>query len=121
MVAWDFGYVPGADTTFDDAATTAGMLNMVAQRGLKGHQRLDAEQLVAWDPRWLVIGCGERGCERAVADLAEQPGIGSLAAVREGRVIAIEAPYLATTGSGMLELAARMQARVLAQEPGAGG
>jgi hypothetical protein len=60
-----------------------------------------------------VIGCGEQPCARALASFAEQPGLGRLPAVAAGRVIAIEAPYLSSTGEGMLELAARMQARLL--------
>ena len=113
VLSWGHGYVAGAHTTFDDAVQTAGFTNLAAREGIEGHQRLDTEQLVVWDPRWLVIGCGELGCEAAVSALAEQPGVRKLAAVREGRVIAIEAPYLSTTGEDMLELSARMQARLL--------
>jgi ABC-type Fe3+-hydroxamate transport system substrate-binding protein len=113
VVAWDYGYVPAAQTSFDDVARTAGFVNLPAREGLTGHQRLDAEQLVAWNPQWIVIGCGEQPCASALASFAEQPGLGRLEAVEDGRVIAIESPYLSTTGEGMLELAARMQARLL--------
>jgi iron complex transport system substrate-binding protein len=113
VVAWDYGYVPAAQTSFDDVARTAGFVNLPAREGLTGHQRLDAEQLVAWNPQWIVIGCGEQSCASALASFAEQPGLGRLAAVEAGHVIAIESPYLSTTGEGMLELAARMQARLL--------
>jgi ABC-type Fe3+-hydroxamate transport system substrate-binding protein len=113
VVAWDYGYVPGAQTSFDDVARTAGFVNLAAREGMVGHQRLDAEQLVAWDPQWIVISCGEQACERALANFAEQPGLGRLGAVAAGHVIAIEPPYLSTTGEGMLELAARMQAQLL--------
>ncbi|PRQ03040.1 corrinoid ABC transporter substrate-binding protein [Enhygromyxa salina] len=113
VIAWDYGYVPGAHTSFDDAATTAGFVNLPAREGLDGHQRLDAEQLVAWAPEWIVVGCGEQPCAKAIAKLADEPGLGKLDAVTKGRVIAIEAPYLATASEGMLELAARMQAALL--------
>jgi ABC-type Fe3+-hydroxamate transport system substrate-binding protein len=113
VIGWDYGYVPGAHTSFDDAATTAGFVNLAAREGLDGHQRLDAEQLVAWDPAWIVVGCGERPCAEALTKLAAQPGLGKLDAVARGRVITIPAPYLATTGEDMLELAARMQAPLL--------
>ena len=66
----------------------------------------------------MVVSCGEKTCADASAELAEQPGLGKLGAVVQGRVITIETPYLATTGEGMLELAARMQARLLeARQP----
>lgn len=113
VVAWDYGYVPGAHTSFDDAATTAGFVNLPAREGLDGHQRLDAEQLVAWNPDWIVVGCGEQPCAEALTKLAAQPGLGKLEAVAHARVITIPAPYLATTGEDMLELAARMQAALL--------
>ncbi|GEM_PF-1344579 len=116
VVCWDHGYVPGADTTFHDAASAAGFRNLPAlpeAGGLSGHERVDTEQLVAWDPNWLVIGCGEHSCEAAVAGLSEQAGIRQMTAVTEGRVIAVPAPYLGTTGEGMLELATRLQAPLL--------
>ncbi|KIG14220.1 Vitamin B12 ABC transporter, B12-binding component BtuF [Enhygromyxa salina] len=113
IIAWDYGYVPGAQTSFDDAATTAGFVNLAAREGLEGHQRLDAEQLVAWDPAWIVVGCGELPCAEARSKLAAQPGLGKLNAVAQGQIITIPAPYLATTGEDMLELAARLQAPLL--------
>jgi ABC-type Fe3+-hydroxamate transport system substrate-binding protein len=113
VIAWDYGYVPAAQTSFDDVARTAGFVNLPAREGMTGHQRVDAEQLVAWDPQWIVIGCGEQTCAGALTSFAEQPGFGRLAAVTTGHVIAIESPYLSTTGEQMLELAARMQARLL--------
>lgn len=113
VLSWGHGYVAGANTTFDDAARTAGFTNLAADEGVQGHARLDTEQLVVWSPRWLVIGCGEQPCEAAVAALREQPGLAKLDAVLEERVIAIEAPYLSTTGADMLELSARMQTRLL--------
>jgi ABC-type Fe3+-hydroxamate transport system substrate-binding protein len=112
VIAWDHGYVPGSETSFDDAASTAGFRNLAAAHDLVGHQRIDAEQLIAWQPEWIVIGCGEQTCAEAITQLGEQPGFSRLAAVTSGHVIAIESPYLATTGAGQLELAARMQARL---------
>jgi iron complex transport system substrate-binding protein len=115
VIAWDHGYVPGKNTSFDDAAATAGFRNLAGENGLTGHQRLDTEQLIAWDPQWLVIGCGEQSCEQARTALTEQPGFEHLRAVRDDHVITIEAPWIATIGEGMLELSARMQARLLAE------
>lgn len=112
VICWDYGHVPGKQTSFDDAAATAGFRNLASEHGLVGHQRLDTEQLVAWDPQWLVIGCGEDSCERARTTLIEQPGFEHLRAVRDDHVITIEAPWLGTIGEGMLELSARMQSKL---------
>ncbi len=116
VIAWDYGYVPGSQTSFADAAACAGFVNLPGREGIVGHQRVDAEQLVAWDPDWIVISCSD-SCAAATAKLATQPGFAALGAVTGGRIIAIEPPYLATVGEGMLELAARMQAALLAKRP----
>ena len=113
VIAWDYGHVPAAETSFDDAAACAGFVNTPARAGLSGHPRVDAEQLVAWNPDWIVVSCGEGTCAEALARLVEQPGFASLDAVVREQVIAIEPPYLGTVGEGMLELAARMQAALL--------
>lgn len=115
VVAWDYGHVPAANTSFDDAASCAGFINVPAREGLSGHPRLDAEQLLAWNPEWLVVSCGEGTCAEAIARVTEQPGFAALEAVVRGQVIAIEPPYLGTVGEGMLELAARMQAALLSK------
>lgn len=113
VIGWDYGHVPGADTSFDDAARCAGFVNVPAREGMSGHPRVDAEQLVAWNPAWIVVSCGEGSCADAIARVSEQPGFARLDAVVRGQVIAIEPPYLAAVGEGMLELAARMQAALL--------
>lgn len=117
VIAWDYGHVPGSLTSFHDAATCAGFVNLAAHEGIIGHQRVDAEQLVAWNPDWIVISCGD-SCEQAIAKFAAQPGFASLRAVARDQVIAIEPPYLATVGEAMLELSARMQAALRARRSG---
>lgn len=115
IVAWEYGYVAGASSTFDDVAVAAGFRNLASERGISGHRKIDAEELIAWEPEWLVIGCGEQSCDAAKAGLREQPGIRHMSAVTEDRVIAIEPPYLASTGQAMIELGARLQAPLLAR------
>jgi ABC-type Fe3+-hydroxamate transport system substrate-binding protein len=113
VVGWDYGNMPAAGTSFDDAARCAGFVNIPAREGMSGHPRVDAEQVLAWNPAWIVVSCGEGSCVEAIARLGEQPGFSSLEAVARKQVIAIEPPYLATVGEGMIELAARMQAALL--------
>ncbi|HLT37649.1 MAG TPA: ABC transporter substrate-binding protein, partial [Enhygromyxa sp.] len=115
VIGWDYGHVPGTNTSFDDAARCAGFVNIPGREGMSGHPRVDAEQLVAWNPAWIVVSCGEGSCAEAIARLGAQPGFSRLEAVVRGQVIAIEPPYLAAVGEGMLELAARMQAALLAR------
>lgn len=118
VIAWDYGYAPGSATSFDDMASSAGFINLPARAGVVGHQRVDAEQVVAWDPAWVVVSCGESSCPEAVAKFAALPGFAGLSAVTRAQVIAIEPPYLATTGEAMLEVVARMQAALLEERRG---
>nr|WP_255216258.1 ABC transporter substrate-binding protein [Pseudenhygromyxa sp. WMMC2535] len=122
VLCWSAVMVPGASTTFDDAATAAGFRNLAASEGIEGHQRVDVEQVVSWNPTWLVISCEERGCADAREALADQPGLRHMAAVTAGRVIPVEAPVLASVGEGMLALAEQLQAALLdaPPEPGSG-
>lgn len=116
IAAWDHGYSPGSATSFDDAASSAGFINLPAREGLSGHQRIDAEQLVAWDPEWVVVSCGERSCDQAIAKFAALPGFAGLTAVTREQVIAIAPPYLGTTGEGMLDVTATIQAALLERQ-----
>jgi iron complex transport system substrate-binding protein len=106
-VSYESGYVAGANTSFDDAARAAGCRNLVSKAGVEGHAAVDTEQLVAWAPDYLVVSCAgpeSADCERREAQLREMAGINTLAAVAEGRVIAVHPAQLSSVGEGMLEL-----------------
>lgn len=112
-LTWGHGSVAGANTTFHAAAEAAGCVNMPALAGLDGHRRVDAEQVVAWDPDFIILSCrddGENDCDAARADFAAQAGFGELRALKQGQTIMIPPPFLSTTGAGMAELAERIQA-----------
>jgi iron complex transport system substrate-binding protein len=111
VASWEDGRVAGAGTTFDDAARTAGLRNLAAERGVDGHTAVPVEQLVAWDPTWLVVACGERPCREVEQEVAAQPGLDLLSAARSDRILAIEPAVLYATGRGMLDLAEQLQER----------
>lgn len=108
-LSWSEGYVAGANTSFADIARAAGCRPIAAEKGLQGHQPLDLEQILAWDPDVFVIPCGG-DCKRARDQLSQRPGLESLRAVREGQVVTIESAVLSSVGEGMLEFAAQLQA-----------
>lgn len=120
-LSWGDGFSAGAGTTFDDVADAAGLSNLAAEQGLQGHVPLPLEQLVAWDPAVLVVSCpavdpGDAACRAAEAAAAAQPGVAATRAARSGRVVAIPARELASTGAGILTAAAILQARLAAAE-----
>lgn len=118
-LSWGHGSTAGAETTFDAAAQAAGCINVAATAGLAGHRRVDAEQVVAWDPDYIVLSCrdeGEAHCDLARAEFEAQPGFAELRAVRHGQLILIPPPFLSSTGVGMVTLAELIQAG-LRREP----
>ena len=104
-VSWSEGFVAGAQTTFDGIALHAGLTNLAGERGFKGHAAVSVEELVAWDPPMIVIGCEPPRCAEAEREFAARPGIEATRAAREGNVIAIPGAYLSSTGAGMIEAA----------------
>lgn len=110
-LAWSEGYVPGKGTTFFDVAQTAGCVPIAADKGIEGHQPLDLEQILAWDPEVLVVGCNG-DCDEAEAALASRPGLSALRSVREGKVAVIPDAAIGSVGAGMLDFAEALQAQL---------
>lgn len=118
-VSWGDGHAAAGGTSFDDIAESAGLSNLAKEKGLVGHVPLALELLVAWDPAVLVVACPAEGpddpaCRAAEAETAALPGVRATAAARHGRVIAVPAHALASTGEGMALAAEVLQARVRA-------
>jgi len=120
VVSWGDGYAATGDTSFADIARAAGLDNLPERAGLSGHVPVAMEQLLAWDPAYIVIACpAERAddpaCRAAERDfITSGPGLSATRAAREHGVIAVPARDLASTGDGMLVTAELLQARVLA-------
>lgn len=118
-VSWGDGHTAGGGTSFDDIADAAGLYNLSKEKGFFGHVPLALELLVAWDPEVLVVACPATGpddpaCREAEAATAALPGVRATAAARAGRVVAVPARALASTGEGMALAAEVLQARLRA-------
>lgn len=87
----------GANTLFDDVVTHAGAINLAAEKGVKGFGQVSSEQVLAWQPDYIVIGVDEGQEETARQALARDPAIGATRAVRAGRVIGLSNRRLLTT------------------------
>lgn len=116
-ISWADGFSAGAGTTFDDVADAAGLSNLTAEQGLQGHAAVPLEQLVAWDPAVIVVSCPARAaddpaCRDAEAAAAALPGVAATRAARTGRIVAVPARALASTGAGMITAASILQARL---------
>lgn len=103
VVSWAAGNVAGTATTFDDEATAAGLRNVAAAHGIGGHRAVALEQIMVWNPDFVVIDC-ETDCAAAERRLAERPGWSAMTAAEHGHIIAIDARLLYSTSHAMLEV-----------------
>ena len=111
VVSYNGTHVAGAETTFDDEARAAGFVNPSARKDIEGHQAVPLEQLLSWDPRWVVVDCPRGACDAKARDLAQRSGWSATRAAREHGIIAIESRHLYSTTFGMLEVVDRLRAR----------
>jgi iron complex transport system substrate-binding protein len=84
------GFTAGAGTTWDDIVHGAVAINVAATEGLKGFPRISAEQVLAWQPDYLVAGVDPGEQEAVLRRLRDNPAIAATAAVKAGRVIFID-------------------------------
>lgn len=80
-------YSYGARTLFHDIVTTLGGVNVGAEGGLDGYDSVSTEQILRWDPEWIVAS-GDPGKEQQVRErLLEDPAIALTQAAREGKIL----------------------------------
>lgn len=104
VVSFAGGIVAAAGTTFDDAARAAGLTNIPAREGLVGYQRISLEQLVTWNPRWIVVGCAPGRCPETQREAQASLGVEQTQAGQHNGIIAVPEAVLSSTGMKMLEL-----------------
>jgi iron complex transport system substrate-binding protein len=80
----------GSETLFDDIVRTLGGINTGAEGGLKGYNTISGEQIIRWNPEWIVAGA-DRGKTRQVAQsLLADPAIAVTQAARDGHILVFE-------------------------------
>lgn len=110
VISWVEGNVAGSGTTFDDVTRAAGLRNLAAEHGLKGHRNVPLEQVVAWNPDVVVTLCEGTDCKGTANALAQRPGWSATTAARTGRVLALPGPVLFSAGESMLQAVRRLAA-----------
>jgi iron complex transport system substrate-binding protein len=111
ILSWSSGVVAGAGTTFDDQARAAGYEHLAASHGLRGHAQVSLEQVMVWNPDYLVVSCGSRPCDEVERELATAAGFAATTAGRSNGIIAIPSRQLYSTGADMLLVVEHLIAR----------
>jgi iron complex transport system substrate-binding protein len=91
------GYTAGRDTLFDDVIRQAGGVNVSGEHGVKGFGRVSGEQILEWQPDYLV--CGAKPGEEDIVRrrLMDNPAIAASTAVKSGRLILMDTRDFLTT------------------------
>lgn len=88
------GNTAGAGTSFDSIVRAAGAVNVAAEKGLRGFPKISPEQVVEWQPDFLLTGAEVTKVEEAKTRLLDHPVIATTNAARARRIIVLDARYL---------------------------
>jgi iron complex transport system substrate-binding protein len=80
----------GSQTVFDEIVRTLGAINVAAEGGLTGSQAVSSEQIVRWNPEWIVSGADPGREQEARARLLADQAIAITQAARKGRILVFE-------------------------------
>jgi iron complex transport system substrate-binding protein len=83
-------YSYGDQTMFDDIVRTLGGVNVGAENGLHGYSMLNSEQILAWNPEWILAGANRGETQRVLRKLLDDPAISLTAAAQNGHVVVLE-------------------------------
>lgn len=83
-------YSYGEKTLFHDIVTTLGGINAGAEGGLRGYDSVSTEQIIRWNPEWLIAGADRGATQQVLERLLEDPGIRLTKAARSGHILVLE-------------------------------
>ena len=80
----------GDQTLFNDIIRTLGGVNVGAEGGLKGYDNVNTEQIVRWNPEWIVSTAEKGKTKEQLAHLMADPAIRVTQAARNGHILVLE-------------------------------
>jgi iron complex transport system substrate-binding protein len=83
-------YSYGKKTLFQDIVTKLGGINVGAENGLVGYDSVNFEQIVRWDPEWIIAGAKTGNTKQVLATLMSDPAISLTQAARNGHILVID-------------------------------
>jgi iron complex transport system substrate-binding protein len=88
-----WGYTAGSNTTFDDMLLMIGAINVTATHGFSGHIKMSSEQILEWQPDFIVTGANQGKFDEVRRLLLKNPAIAASNAGKTGRIIIIDNRY----------------------------
>jgi ABC-type Fe3+-hydroxamate transport system substrate-binding protein len=83
-----FGY--GDRTVFNDVVQLLGGVNVGAENGLHGYSLISPEQVVVWNPDWIISGAARGTAQDALKRLLDDPAIAQTTAGRQGQILVFD-------------------------------
>jgi iron complex transport system substrate-binding protein len=90
VLGYTTGYGYGDHTVFNDIVTVLGAINVGAENGLHGYSLINPEQVVVWDPEWIISGAARGATHDALQRLLEDPAVAQTTAARKGQILVFE-------------------------------
>lgn len=83
-------YSYGDLTLFNDIVQTIGGVNVGAENGLHGYDAISTEQIVRWNPEWIVAGASRGDSAMVLRRLLDDPAIGTTTAAEKGQILVLD-------------------------------
>jgi ABC-type Fe3+-hydroxamate transport system substrate-binding protein len=83
-------YTYGKATLFDDIVGFLGGVNIASEKGIDGYQPVDCEQIVRWNPQWIIVGADDGKAEAINSQLLGDPAISITQAAHENHIVVLD-------------------------------
>lgn len=89
ILGYSGGLSYGANTLFNDVVQTLGGINVGAEGGLKGYDEASSEQIIRWNPDWIITSADSGKEKQVLANLLADPGIALTNAARNNHIVVV--------------------------------
>ncbi len=86
-------YTAGRHTTFDEMVNLVGAINVAAELGIEQHALISDEQILAWQPDFIVTHAAQGEFEHKRRQLLNNTAIAASSAGKAGQIIIIDNRY----------------------------
>lgn len=90
VLGYQFSYSYGSETIFNDIVEAAGAMNVGAEQGLRLYDAINSEQVLRWNPEWIVSGANRGESAMALRRILEDPAIRLTTAARKGQILVLD-------------------------------
>ncbi|MGE0406832.1 MAG: ABC transporter substrate-binding protein [Candidatus Korobacteraceae bacterium] len=83
-------YSYGSQTLFHDIVRAVGGINVGAENGLSGYEQVSSEQILRWNPDWIVASADKDQTKQVLERLLADPSIALTSAAQKKQILVFE-------------------------------